>query len=54
MKPHEFYNVTDELNDSPIAAPKVDTKPVESSVSESSEENEEENTMAYFEKLANA
>ena len=47
-------NVTDELNDSPIAAPKVDTKPVESSVSESSEENEEENTMAYFEKLANA
>jgi hypothetical protein len=47
-------NVTDELNDSPIAAPKVDTKPVESSVPESSEENEEENTMAYFEKLANA
>ena len=47
-------NVTDELNDSPIVAPKVDTKPVESSVPESSEENEEENTMAYFEKLANA
>ena len=46
-------NVTDELNDSPIAEPKVDTKPVESSVSESSEENEED-TMAYFEKLANA
>ena len=45
-------NVTDELNDEPFAEPKVDTKPVESSVSESSEENEED-TMAYFEKLAN-
>ena len=46
-------NVTDELNDSPIAEPKVDTTPVEASSSNSSEENEED-TMAYFEKLANA
>ena len=45
-------NVTDELNDSPIAEPKVDTTPVEASSSNSSEENEED-TMAYFEKLAN-
>ena len=41
-------NVTDELDDEPIAAPKVDTKPVEPS------EEKEEDTMAYFEKLANA
>ena len=41
-------NVTDELDDEPVAAPKVDTKPVESS------EEKEEDTMAYFEKLANA
>ena len=40
-------NVTDELDDEPVAAPKVDTKPVESS------EEKEEDTMAYFEKLAN-
>ena len=45
-------NVTDELNDEPVAAPKVDTKPVEASSSNSSEENEED-TMGYFEKLAN-
>ena len=45
-------NVTDELNDEPVAAPKVDTTPVEASSSNSSEENEED-TMAYFEKLAN-
>ena len=45
-------NVTDELDDEPVAAPKVDTKPVEASSSNSSEENEED-TMAYFEKLAN-
>ena len=41
-------NVTDELDDEPVAEPKVDTKPVESS------EEKEEDTMAYFEKLANA
>ena len=41
-------NVTDELDDESVAAPKVDTKPVESS------EEKEEDTMAYFEKLANA
>ena len=43
-------NVTDELKDEPFAAPKVDTKPVEAS----SPKNDEEDTMAYFEKLANA
>ena len=55
-------NVTDELNDSPIAEPKVDTTPVEASSSNSSEDYQsssdvrenEEDTMAYFEKLANA
>ena len=40
-------NVTDELNDEPVAAPKVDTTPVEASSSNSSEENEED-TMAYL------
>ena len=45
-------NVTDELNNEPVAAPKVDTTPVEASSSNSSEENEDD-TMAYFEKLAN-
>ena len=43
-------NVTDELKDEPFAAPKVDTKPVEAS----SPKNDEEDTMAYFEKLASA
>ena len=43
-------NVTDELKDEPFAAPKVDTKPVEAP----SSKEDEEDTMAYFEKLANA
>jgi len=43
-------NVTDELKDEPVAAPKVDTKPVEASTSK----KDEAETMAYFEKLANA
>jgi len=43
-------NVTDELKDEPFAAPKVDTKPVEAP----SSKNDEEDTMAYFEKLASA
>ena len=43
-------NVTDELKDEPVAAPKVDTKPVETSTSK----DDEEDTMEYFEKLANA
>ena len=43
-------NVTDELKDEPVAAPKVDTKPVEASTSK----DDEEDTMEYFEKLANA
>ena len=42
-------NVTDELKDEPVAAPKVDTKPVEASTSK----KDEADTMAYFEKLAN-
>ena len=54
-------NVTDELNNEPVAAPKVDTTPVEASSSNSSEDyqsssdvrEKEEDTMAYFEKLAN-
>ena len=43
-------NVTDELKDEPFAAPKVDTKPVEAP----SSKKDEEDTMAYFEKLASA
>ena len=43
-------NVTDELKDEPFAAPKVDTKPVEAP----SSKEDEEDTMAYFEKLASA
>ena len=42
-------NVTDELQDAPVAAPKVDTKPVEVSTSK----DDEADTMEYFEKLAN-
>ena len=42
-------NVTDELQDAPVAAPKVDTKPVETSTSK----DDEADTMEYFEKLAN-
>ena len=43
-------NVTDELQDAPVATPKVDTKPVEASTSK----DDEADTMEYFEKLANA
>jgi len=43
-------NVTDELQDEPVATPKVDTKPVEASTSK----DDEADTMEYFEKLANA
>ena len=43
-------NVTDELKDEPVAAPKVDTKPVEASTSK----KDEADTMAYFEKLASS
>ena len=42
-------NVTDELQDAPVATPKVDTKPVEASTSK----DDEADTMEYFEKLAN-
>ena len=42
-------NVTDELQDAPVATPKVDTKPVEAPTSN----DDEADTMEYFEKLAN-
>ena len=45
-------NVTNEMEDAPIAAPVVDTAPVESAPIV--EKEEEEDSMAYFEKLANA
>ena len=45
-------NVTDKMEDAPIAAPVVDTAPVESAPIV--EKEEEEDSMAYFEKLANA
>ena len=40
-------NVTDAMDDEPIASPKVDTKPVES------KQDDEDDTMDYFQKLAN-
>ena len=41
-------NVTDTMNDEPVAIPKVDTKPVES------KQEDEDDTMDYFNKLANS
>ena len=40
-------NVTDTMDDEPIESPKVDTKPVES------KQDDEDDTMDYFQKLAN-
>ena len=40
-------NVTDTMDDEPIVSPKVDTKPVES------KQDDEDDTMDYFQKLAN-
>ena len=45
-------NVAEQMEDAPIAAPVVDTAPVESAPIV--EKEEEEDSMAYFEKLANA
>ena len=41
-------NVTDTMDDEPIVSPKVDTKPVES------KQEDEDDTMDYFQKLANS
>ena len=41
-------NVAEEMEDAPIAEPKIDTKPVEST----STKEEEDDTMDYFQKLA--
>ena len=43
-------NVSEQLEDEPIATPVVDTKPVESPVTS---KEEEDDTMEYFSKLAN-
>ena len=43
-------NVTEQMNEEPIAEPVVDTTPVEST----STKEEDEDSMAYFEKLANS
>ena len=43
-------NVSEQLEDEPIATPVVDTKPVESPVTS---KEEEDDTMDYFSKLAN-
>ena len=43
-------NVSEQLEDEPIATPVVDTKPVESPVTS---QEEEDDTMDYFSKLAN-
>ena len=43
-------NVSEEMSDEPIATPVVDTKPVESPTTS---QEEEEDTMDYFSKLAN-
>ena len=44
-------NVTEQMEDEPIAKPVVDTKPVESSAPQ---KEEEDDTMEYFQKLANS
>jgi hypothetical protein len=43
-------NVADDLDDAPVATPKVDTKPVTTKVE--TPVVEEDDTLAYFEKLA--
>ena len=43
-------NVTEQMQEEPIAEPVVDTTPVEST----STKEEDEDSMAYFEKLANS
>ena len=43
-------NVADEIDDAPVAAPKVDTKPTTTKVE--TPVVEEDDTLAYFEKLA--
>ena len=43
-------NVSEEMDDEPVATPVVDTKPVESPVTS---QEEEDDTMDYFSKLAN-
>ena len=43
-------NVSEEMDDEPVATPVVDTKPVESPVTS---KEEEDDTMDYFSKLAN-
>ncbi len=43
-------NVSEEIEDEPVATPVVDTKPVESPVTS---QEEEDDTMDYFSKLAN-
>ena len=43
-------NVSEEMDDEPVATPVVDTKPVESPTTS---QEEEEDTMDYFSKLAN-
>ena len=43
-------NVTEDINDDvPFAEPKVDTKPIESK-----QDKDDDDTMGYFEKLANS
>ena len=41
-------NVTDKITDEPVAAPKIDTKPVEA------KQDDGDDTMDYFQKLANS
>ena len=43
-------NVSEEMDDEPVATPVVDTKPVESPTTS---QEEEDDTMDYFSKLAN-
>ena len=43
-------NVSEEMDDEPVATPVVDTKPVESPATS---QEEEDDTMDYFSKLAN-
>ena len=46
-------NVQEQMEDEPVAAPVIDTKPTELSKDQTIVNDEEEDTMDYFQKLAN-
>ena len=46
-------NVQEQMEDEPVSAPVIDTKPTELSKDQTIVNDEEEDTMDYFQKLAN-